>query len=168
MSSRQFLNPGDLYFGTGGMVVETLLGPCVSIVLWFPEARTGGICHFQLPGTRQVFEHSRDLDGRYGSDAWVWLKQQARAHALKLPQAEVKLFGGARSLSGDAARQRSDIGGQNIAFVEQLMDQSGVRVVGRDLGGEGCRFIRFDLASGEVWVRRGAALRIKADEEVQQ
>ncbi|MCY1374176.1 Chemoreceptor glutamine deamidase CheD [compost metagenome] len=167
MSSKRFLNPGDLYFGKGEMVVETLLGPCVAIVLWFPEARTGGICHFQLPGARQVPEHSRDLDGRYGSEAWVWLKQQARAHALRLPQAEVKLFGGARSLSGDA-RQRSDIGGQNIAFVEGLMDSSGVRVVGRDLGGEGCRYIRFDLASGEVWVRRGAALRVRPGEEVLQ
>lgn len=165
MSSRHFLKPGDLYFGRGDGVVETLLGPCISIVLWFPEARLGGICHFQLPGRRRVFEHSRDLDGRYGSDAWIWLKQQARVHALKLDQAEVKLFGGSRSLAGAAAQTRSDIGGQNIAFVEQLMVESGVRVVGRDLGGEGCRYIRFDLACGEVWVRRGAALKIEKSKE---
>ncbi|MCY1353577.1 Chemoreceptor glutamine deamidase CheD [compost metagenome] len=162
MSSRRFLNPGGLYFGGGEVVVETLLGPCVAIVLWFPEARLGGICHFQLPGRRRVPEHARNLDGRYGSDAWVWLKQQARAHALDIGEAEVKLLGGSRSLANPEALRRSDIGAQNIAYVEQLLGEVRVRVTGRDLGGEGCRYIRFDLASGEVWVRRGAALKVEA------
>ncbi|WP_271408701.1 chemotaxis protein CheD [Pseudomonas sp. Q1-7] len=165
MISRRFLNPGELHFGKGEVAVETLLGPCIAIVLWYPGARLGGMCHFQLPGTRRVFEHSRDLDGRYGSDAWIWLKQQARVHALKLSEAEVKLFGGARSLAGSAAKPCSDIGRQNIQFVERLMKDAGVRVVGRDLGGEGCRYIRFDLASGEVWVRRGAALMVQPGKE---
>jgi chemotaxis protein CheD len=161
MSRHCFLKPGELYFGAGDVRVETLLGPCVSIVLWFPQVAKGGMCHFQLPGRRQVVEHARDLDGRYGSEAWVWLKQQVRVHGLNVQQAEVKLFGGARSLSQADSHLRTDIGAQNIAFVEQLMDGQNVRVAGRDLGGEGCRFVRFELATGEVWVRRGAALSIE-------
>ena len=47
------------------------------------------------------------------------------------------------------------------------MDELGVQVAGRDLGGEGCRFLRFELASGEVWVRRGAALSIEPLEALQ-
>jgi len=164
MSQQCFLKPGELYFGAGDVRVETLLGPCVAIVLWFPEVAKGGMCHFQLPGRRQVVEHARDLDGRYGCEAWVWLKQQMRAHGLRLAQAEVRLFGGARSLSKPESRLRSDIGEQNIVFVEQLMREEGVRVTGRDLGGEGCRFVRFELASGDVWVRRGAALSIESAE----
>ncbi len=167
MSRSCFLKPGELYFGGGDVRVETLLGPCVSIVLWFPQAAKGGICHFQLPGLRRVSEHARDLDGRYGMDAWVWLKQQMRVHALQLEDAQVKLFGGARSLSNAVSRLRTDIGAQNIAFVERLMDELGVQVAARDLGGEGCRFLRFELASGEVWVRRGAALSIEPLEALQ-
>jgi chemotaxis protein CheD len=165
MIAKHFLNPGGLYFGGGELWVETLLGPCVAIALWFPEARKGGMCHFQLPGKHQVAEHTRDLDGRYAAEAWVWLKQQVRVHALRLQDAEVKLFGGARSLTSPQSRS-SDIGGQNIACVERLMEEAGMRVVGRDLGGEGCRYLRFDLSSGEVWVRRGAALAIDAPKEM--
>ncbi|MCY1283858.1 Chemoreceptor glutamine deamidase CheD [compost metagenome] len=165
MSRKRFLNPGGLYFGSGDLCVETLLGPCVAIVLWFPRVRKGGMCHFQLPGKRRVAEHARDLDGRYGGDAWIWLKQQARAHALRLVDAEAKLFGGARSLSNPKSHLRHDIGAQNIEFVERLLGEAGVPVVGRDLGGEGCRYLRFNLATGEVWVRRGAALNVKAPEE---
>lgn len=167
MSRHCFLKPGELYFGGGEVRVETLLGPCVAIVLWFPQAAKGGICHFQLPGRRRVVEHARDLDGRYGSEAWIWLKQQMRVHGLRLEHAEVKLFGGARSLSKADSHLRTDIGAQNIAFVEQLMAEHGVRVVGHDLGGEGCRFVRFELSTGEVWVRRGAALSIEPLEELQ-
>jgi chemotaxis protein CheD len=168
MIRKRFLNPGGLYFGGGELWVETLLGPCVAITLWFPEAGKGGMCHFQLPGKRRVAEHARDLDGRYGGDAWIWLKQQMRVHALHLEEAEIKVFGGARSLTNPASRLRTDIGAQNIAFVDELLAGAGVRVAGRDLGGEGCRYLRFDLASGEVWVRRGAALNVGAvREEVQ-
>ncbi len=167
MSAKRFLNPGGWFFGGGNVRVETLLGPCVSIVLWFPEAGKGGMCHFQLPGKRRVAEHARDLDGRYGGDAWIWLKQQARVHALNPRDAEVKLFGGSRSMNNPGSTMRQEIGAQNIEFVEALMQQTGVRVVGRDLGGDGYRYLRFDLATGEVWVRRGAALNIKALEGMQ-
>ncbi|MBC9248814.1 hypothetical protein A9179_00860 [Pseudomonas alcaligenes] len=168
MSSKRFLNPGDLYFGSGELRVETLLGPCVAIVLWFPKARKGGMCHFQLPGKRRVAEHARDLDGRYGGEAWIWLKQQARAHALKLAEAEVKLFGGSRTLSNPGSSLRQEIGEQNIEFVEHLADSAGLHVVSRDLGGDGYRYLRFDLSTGEVWVRRGGTLAIKALEELPQ
>ncbi|MBB1520343.1 chemotaxis protein CheD [Aquipseudomonas guryensis] len=167
MNRKRFLNPGGLYFGSGELWVETLLGPCVSIVMWFPEVRKGGMCHFQLPGKRQVVEHARDLDGRYGRDAWIWLKQQTRVHALNLSAAEIKLFGGSRSLNNPGSSMRQEIGAQNIEFVERLVAETGVRVVGRDLGGDGYRYLRFDLATGEVWVRRGGALNIKALEEMQ-
>jgi chemotaxis protein CheD len=167
MSERRFLNPGGLYFGSGDLRVETLLGPCVAIVLWFPKARKGGMCHFQLPGKRRVAEHARNLDGRYGGDAWVWLKQQTRVHALNLADAEVKLFGGSRTLVMPGASQQTKIGTQNIQFVERLMDHMGLHVAGRDLGGEGYRYVRLDLASGEVWVRRGGALNPMVLEELQ-
>ncbi|QKE62092.1 chemotaxis protein CheD [Aquipseudomonas campi] len=167
MSGKRFLNPGDWYFGGGDLRVETLLGPCVSIVLWFPAVRKGGMCHFQLPGKRRVTEHARDLDGRYGGEAWMWLKQQARAHALQLGDAEAKLFGGSRTLATPGASSRQEIGVQNIEFVEGLMEEAGLRVVGRDLGGDGYRYVRFDLATGEVWVRRGGVMSLKALEEMQ-
>ncbi len=168
MSSKRFLNPGGLYFGSGDVRVETLLGPCVAIVLWFPHVRKGGMCHFQLPGKRQVTEHARNLDGRYGGEAWIWLKQQARAHALKLMDAEARLFGGACSLSSRSVQSTSDIGGQNIEWVEHMLESSGVRVVGRDLGGVGSRYLRFDLNTGEVWVRHGGALPVKAVKELER
>lgn len=153
MNYKRFLCPGDLYFGGDKVWVETVLGPCVSITLWFPKERQGGMCHFLLPGRHPSLGVQRDLDGRYACGAWAWLKRQVASHALRLQDAEIKLFGGASSL----AHQMSwggHIGQRNIACAERLMDEAQVHVVGRDLGGEGCRYVRFNLSSGDVWVRR--------------
>jgi chemotaxis protein CheD len=160
MTRKRFLGIGELFFGGGEGCVETVLGSCVAITLWFPRQRLGGICHFQLPGRREVAECARDLDGRYGKEAWVWLKQQVRAHGLSLGEAEIKLFGGANSLIDPQTQQFSYIGRDNIDCALRLVAEAGARVVNSDLGGEGCRYLCFDLSCGEVWIRHGEALPV--------
>jgi chemotaxis protein CheD len=157
MSRRRYLKPGEMFFG-GDVLVETLLGSCVAITLWFPQARCGGICHYMLPQRqRELRQHSRGLDGRYGREAWLWLCQQARAQLLDPALAEIKLFGGARVLV-DTLSPGRDIGQQNIDLAESCLHEAGLQARARDLGGEGHRVLRFDLNTGEVWLRRGAPM----------
>lgn len=158
MAQKRFLGIGELFFGGGDYCVETVLGSCVAISLWFPRQRLGGLCHFQLPGAGRVAESARQLDGRYGNQAWVWLKQQARAYGLSPSEAEIKLFGGARSLAEVQPRLSPGIGQQNIDCARRLLAEAGWQLVNSDLGGEGCRYLRFDLSCGEVWVRHGPVL----------
>jgi chemotaxis protein CheD len=168
MSSKRFLRPGEFYFGSDALV-ETLLGPCVAITLWFPLVRKGGICHFMLPQRgRHLPVHQGDPDGRYGREAWLWLVQQVSAHDLLLAEAEIKLFGGSRVLVGQAAAKASDIGNQNISVAEACVSEAGLLVSGRDVGGDGHRVLRFDLQTGDVWVRRGAAISKAVIKEIQQ
>ena len=169
MSRKRFLNPGGLYFGSGELWVETLLGPCVAITLWFAAQRKGGICHFMLPQrVRHLPSHARDLDGRYGREAWLWLTQQARAHGLLLADAEVKVFGGSRVLLGPDAPQSQDIGSQNVAMARACVSEAGLLISACDVGGDGHRVLRFDLLNGEVWVRRGATMPKAFSKEMEQ
>jgi chemotaxis protein CheD len=162
MTERVFLNPGDLYFGRGDVRVETLLGPCVAIVMWYPGLSAGGMCHFQLPG--QPAAVGVAVDGRYGVQAWHWLEQQARNHGLSPEQAQYKLFGGARSFTQPGAHLALDVAAQNVAFIERLMAARKLRITAQDLGGQGYRYVRFELLSGDVWVRRGTAInRVQAE-----
>ena len=59
-----FLNPGDFHFAGGHTRIRTLLGSCVSIALWHPERKLGGMCHFILPERGQPAA-GQELDGRY-------------------------------------------------------------------------------------------------------
>lgn len=167
MSARCFLKPGEMYFGSG-VRVETLLGSCVAIALWYPQAGKGGICHFMLPERqRRLFSHSRELDGRYGREAWIWLQQQSRAQGLALDTAQVKLFGGAHVLQGQIPdRSVVDVGRRNIEVADACLAEAGLIPVARDVGGDGHRVLRFDLLTGDVWVRRGIALPRAGDKEL--
>lgn len=158
MSGKRYLKPGEMFFGAD-VLVETLLGSCVAITLWYPERRLGGICHFMLPQRqRQLFKHSRDLDGRYGVEAWLWLLQQSRSHALQPEQAQIKLFGGSRAVQLGRPEPVADIGRRNIEQAEACLAEAGLTACARDLGGDGHRTLRFDLNTGDVWIRRGEAL----------
>ncbi|MNM36118.1 Chemoreceptor glutamine deamidase CheD [compost metagenome] len=151
---RRVLHIGEMYFGSGETWLETRLGSCISIVLWFPQAGKGGICHFLLPFKRMPVKNTGSLNGRYGNEAWNWLNQQVSKNGLSLGEAKIKLFGGACSISCSTKTHPYSVGEQNVQFVETLMERAGVQVLSRCLGGTGSRFIRFDLATGDVWVRR--------------
>ena len=168
MSDKRFLRPGEFYFGADALV-ESLLGPCVAITLWFAPQRKGGICHFMLPQrVRHLPSHARDLDGRYGREAWLWLTQQVRAHGLLLADAEVKVFGGSRVLLGQDAPQSQDIGSQNVAMARACVSEAGLLIGVCAVGGDGHRVLRFDLLNGEVWVRRGATMPKAFSKEMEQ
>ena len=75
-----FLQPGEFWFGDRDTRIRTLLGSCVSITMWHPRLRIGGMCHFMLP-ERGARAHADGLDGRYAGDAIeLFLRELRAAH----------------------------------------------------------------------------------------
>lgn len=140
--------------------MRTLLGSCVSVTLWHPQRRIGGMCHFMLPG-RHRNAHHRDahhLDGRYAEDALQWLASQVRAWDTEPAEYETKAFGGGRM--NQIGRPSSvDIAGHNVASARRLIAAHDFRLKGEHLAGHGHRSILFDLDSGAVWVKHVAPRR---------
>lgn len=58
---------GRYIFGDSHTRVRTLLGSCVAIVVWHPQRKIGGMCHYVLPNRKAVA--GRPLDGRYANEA---------------------------------------------------------------------------------------------------
>ena len=61
-----YLFPGDIYWGDSQTRIITILGSCVSITLWHPQRREGGMCHFLLPSRNGL--RTETLSGRYGEE----------------------------------------------------------------------------------------------------
>lgn len=144
-----FLHPGDWYFGDRDTRIHTTLGSCIAVTLWHRELKLGGMCHYMLPG--------RSLEGtlnaRYGQDALELLVTEVRHQGTELTDYEVKLFGGASMF--DVGPQGSSVATRNVEAAEALMLQYGLSVTSRSLGGTGYRRLFFNIADGDVWVRRG-------------
>ncbi|MBA1275335.1 chemotaxis protein CheD [Stutzerimonas azotifigens] len=147
-----FLQPGELYFGDRSTRIRTLLGSCVSLVLWHPEKELGGMSHFMLPTRRQ--ECSKGLDGRYGDEAIALLLEEIKRSKTRPQDYSLRLFGGGNmfpSLGRDSDRH---IGERNIQAARSLIRDHGLQCHGEDVGGTGHRNLIFDIWSGRVAIKR--------------
>ncbi|MBN9422716.1 MAG: chemotaxis protein CheD [Candidatus Accumulibacter sp. 66-26] len=144
-----FLDPGDFHFGGAGTRISTLLGSCVSITLWHPRARIGGMCHYMLA------ERPRRIaaapDGRYADEAFALFLQAVRAAGTRPGEYQAKLFGGA-NMFRSGAESSLDIGARNIDAGRRLLAAHHVTLVAEHVGGSGRRKLHFDIGNGNVWL----------------
>ncbi len=50
------------------------------------------------------------------------------------------------------------IGCKNIEVARKLLDAAGFAIASENVGGHGSRQVIFELWSGELWIKRGAAM----------
>lgn len=146
-----FLQPGGFYFGGGRTRISTLLGSCISITLWHPARRIGGMCDFMLPTRGQPA--GAPLDGRYADEALA-LFDRAVATAVSQPaDYQVKVFGGGNMLThpGNGA-EPMNIATRNVDSAYALLARHGYRPTVAHCGGQGHRKLFFDLWTGHVWL----------------
>lgn len=155
-----FLNPGEFHFGRGDTRISTLLGSCVSITLWHPRRRIGGMCHYMLTGRNRP--PGASLDGRYADEAFALFLEHVAAAGTRPAEYQAKLFGGANMLN-DLAGSNIDIGRRNIAHARELLATQNIALLSEHVGGNGRRKLHFDLWSGDVWLAfpEGSNARIR-------
>ena len=168
-----FLQPGELFVGDRTFQIRTILGSCVSITLWHPQARIGGMSHFLLP-TRGHVVPEDELDGRYGDEALHLMIRDLRAAGVNPTQCEAKIFGGGNMFPGNEhARgkqaQGLSVGKRNGEAARALLHQHDITVLTESLFGIGHRQIVFDVSRGDVWARqvRPSSLEISAETAAQ-
>jgi len=145
-----FLHPGEWYFGDQDTRIRTTLGSCVAVTLWHPRQKIGGMCHYMLPGCDTP---GAALNARYGNDALQLLMSEVHRHGGNASDYEVKLFGGASMFGLSPGEQ--GVSNRNIIAAQALMRRYGLRVAAQCLGGNSYRQLIFNLADGDVWVRKG-------------
>ena len=159
-----FLQPGDLYFGDRNTRIRTLLGSCISIVMWHPKLLLGGMCHYLLASSGKKNAH---LDGRYGDEAMLKLFSEAIRHKSDPGEYIVKIFGGGNMFEKSNVHipcvdkpceqvidMCRNVSCKNSVKGVSLLEDYGFSISSKDLGGTLSRNIMFDIWSGDVWVRK--------------
>ena len=164
-----FLLPGEYFVGDAAFQVRTILGSCVSITLWHPVARVGGMSHFLLP-TRSSFSHTiHSLDGHYGDEALALMCRDLQALGVDPRQCQAKLFGGGNMFPGRVRSDSGHVGQRNGEAARELLLQYGIPITIESLFGMGHRQIIFDISKGDVWSRqvRPSAMELAAEADAQ-
>lgn len=147
------LMPGQMAFCSTPSTLRTLLGSCVSITLWHPIRRLGGMCHFLLP--QRPRKTGVAPDGRYGDEAVEQMVHHLRRAGTRPEDYVAHLYGGADTMP-EVNTSRFNVGERNIEQGWRLIDHYGFQLDGVDVGENIPRTVTLDMGSGQVSMQRGA------------
>ncbi|MBF0299945.1 MAG: chemotaxis-specific protein-glutamate methyltransferase CheB [Oligoflexia bacterium] len=151
------LNVAELIIAEESVVISTILGSCVSVCLYCPQSRMGGMNHFALP-SEQYARTKTDLLGRelrdemyFGSTSIPFLIEEFfKVTKNSCTAIQAKIVGGASVV--EKLKQSSDIGALNVAIAEKILREYGIPIVGSDIGGIVGRKIHFYTGTGRLRV----------------
>lgn len=141
-----YLHPGQILVAEAPAQVLTILGTCVSVCLWDPVRRQGGINHFLLP--RWV--EGADKTSRYGNVAIELLLERLAQKGSFPSSLEAKICGGMASRQGITTR---DLGASNVQIARELLSAAGIPIRGEHVGGLRGRKLLFSIGEGNTWVK---------------
>nr|WP_301273240.1 chemotaxis protein CheD [Acetobacter okinawensis] len=119
-----------------------MLGSCISVCMFDPIARVGGINHFLLPDGG--VSHSGTAM-RFGVNSMEMLVNGLLKAGGQRSRLACKVFGGAAVVPS-----LGRIGQENIRFVTHYLVDEGIRCVSQSLGGTLARRIRFWPTTGRA------------------
>lgn len=142
----------------GGWGVErerplaTLLGSCVAVCMFDPEAKIGGINHFMLPMLQHRKQNDVDalLAGDYCMEALLNALMQQGAKKGRL---QAKAFGGGTIIEA-LGQNALTIGKRNADFAQEWLDREGIPLLSSDFLGPWSRKLLFVPSSGDAYCRR--------------
>jgi chemotaxis protein CheD len=147
------VQPGQLYLARSPMILQTILGSCVSVTFRSARLGAGALCHGVLPRCPKGLCVP---DGyRYVDFSIRYLTGQFESLGARRDELEIKVFGGADVLSVSASRAgKATVGALNCEAALEVLDELGFSPAASDLGGPRGRTIHFDTGTGEVRVYR--------------
>lgn len=152
------LKPGEFAVGDAGTRMRTLLGSCVSIVLWHAGFRVGAMSHFLLAERGKAARRPHDArpDARYADEALSLMITGLARYGVAPADCEAKIFGGGNMFPDHSHGPQLNVGRRNGEAARELLRGLGVHVASENLFGTGHRQIVFEVATGDVWVRQAA------------
>ncbi len=142
-----YLMPGNIFAHQDEYTVTTVLGSCVSVCLWDPARRLGGINHFMLP----LWNGDGLASPRYGNIAITKLIEKMLELGADRNNLKAKVFGG-----GDVLKVTStfmNIGARNVVLAQDLLRDEKIPIISADTGGQNGRKLLYNTRSGVVLVK---------------
>lgn len=143
-----YLYPGNIFVSADPHKVTTVLGSCVSVCLWDPARRVGGINHYMLP----LWNGEGLASPKYGNIAIDKLLERVLGMGAKMISLQAKVFGG-----GEVLRVTSgilNVGERNIVYAKNRLDELKIPIVSSSLGGQTGRKLIFDTYDGSVLMKK--------------
>ena len=133
-------------------VLSTVLGTCISVILYSKKKKIGGMNHFMLPKNKSIERDGiQHIAGKYGINAMELLINSLMKHGVNKNELVAKVFGGGSMFSlNTSATSKQHVGLLNIDFAIYYLEEERIPIISQDTGGVGGRKILFFPETGNV------------------
>jgi chemotaxis protein CheD len=146
-AKKHFLHSGMLFAHNDKYLVTTILGSCVSVCLWDPLIKVGGLNHYLLPN----WNGEGLSTPKYGNIAIPKLIQLMLKLGSKRNKLQAKIFGGASLVMN--SRGLLNVGERNIILARDMLESENIPIINLDVGGRFGRKIIYDTETGSVLLK---------------
>ena len=159
--SKVFLSLGELIIAEQPTYIWTVLGSCVSVVLYNPRKKVSALCHAQLAEdvvfgnfgsaattgkyTKQVVLN----DFRYVGNSINHMLEQMQSLGIKKNEIYASVYGGGNVITQFSRK----IGDENFIMAYKVLEKHRIAIVRQDVGGSKSRTIRHFSDIGVTHVR---------------
>lgn len=142
------VHPGQVRVSAEPQAFMTIVGSCVTVCVYDPVRRAGGLNHFLLPRRPGGAQSPR-----FGEGAMQELFERITGLGAVRERLLAKVFGGACLLRSRQARGRH-LGDDNVDLAFSVLAAARIPVVSEDVCGTCGRKVIFHADTGDAWVRR--------------
>ena len=128
------------------------LGSCVSISLYDPDKRVGGMLHALLPASLGKGDAASHPEKFVDLGVPLLLDQVEKLGAMRR-RLIVRLCGGAHMLSNPGIKNTLNIGDRNVEAARTILKNLGLKIAVEETGGSSGRTAKLYMATGQVTVR---------------
>lgn len=148
------IKTSELQVAAGGKTLLTLgVGSCVVACMWDPDARLGGMAHMFLPTSHDDPCGQALNPGTAPDSALPYMLDLMERRGARRERIVVRLIGGGNMFECVEAGMTGDIGVQILSNSLAILEQLGLPVAGRSVGGRLGRNVSFNIENGEITVR---------------
>ncbi len=142
---------GEVKVVRGKVILNSkAIGSCVAIAAYDRERKTGALAHVMLPGRAPQGKEGEEKT-KYAADAIDLIIEEMGKFGSRKENIEVVLVGGGNVLN----REDDTICKENIESVEGLLNERGLKVRAKSVGGTSRRSIYMDVEHGVVSYTKG-------------
>jgi chemotaxis protein CheD len=131
-------------------LVTYALGSCISVAVYDPVIKVGGLLHFMLPESSLDADRARTNPAMFADTGITLLFRSCYVLGAEKKRMTVKVAGGA-SILDDTNYFR--IGQKNITAMRKIFWRNNIMVDGEDTGRNCNRTVRLDLSTGKCLVK---------------
>ncbi len=148
-----YLGPGEFHLSREPETVVTVLGSCISVVMYNTENKICAVSHSVMP------DRDTYINAEAGNSEYKFVDSAIRKMIRHFDKAEierdkikVKLFGGSEQIN-ETGRNAS-VGKQNILMAINILFEEGLTIISSDVGGNEGRKLLISTQTGDVYLYR--------------